>query len=71
MAAIFLGFLVAVFFFQNQHSPEWTTLKTDFGKLNRVDLPDESTVSLNSNSKIKFDKNWTKLIRSLKFIFKI
>lgn len=59
MAAIFIGLLVAVFFFQNRVSPDWITLKTDFGKLNQVDLPDGSTAFLNSNSEIKFDKNWT------------
>ena len=57
MAAVFIGLLVAAYFFQNRTSPDWMTLKTDFGKLDQIELPDGSSVFLNSNTEIKFDKN--------------
>lgn len=59
MAALFLGLMVAVFYFNRSHTPIWTTLKTDYGKLEEVTLPDGSLVFLNSNSSVKFDKALT------------
>ena len=59
MAAIFMLLIGAIFYFNTQHSPEWVTAKTDFGIQNQIELPDGSSVLLNSNSSIKFDKNWT------------
>ena len=59
IAAVFIGLFIATFFFLNRHTPDWTTLKSDFGKLEQIELPDGSSVFLNSNSKIRFDKNWT------------
>lgn len=37
-----------------------TSIKTHFGKTQKVTLPDGSTVLLNANSLLRFSKNWSK-----------
>lgn len=59
IAAVFFVLIAAIFYFNSQHSPDWNIVKADFGKQQQIELPDGSSVLLNSNSKIRFDNNWT------------
>jgi transmembrane sensor len=63
VAAIFGGvaltlFLVTQFFGNNEGGK--LAVQTEYGKLKQVLLPDSSSIVLNANSKIEYDKNWSK-----------
>ncbi len=40
--------------------PNWVVVETDYGQLREVYLPDSSFVTLNSNSKIRYQTDWSK-----------
>ncbi|NRB52987.1 MAG: FecR domain-containing protein [Saprospiraceae bacterium] len=40
--------------------PSWVVVETDYGQLREVYLPDSSFVTLNSNSKIRYQADWSK-----------
>lgn len=58
-AAIFIGFLAAVFTYLNFEPGELQAVDTRFGQTKEILLPDGSKVALNANSRIKYKSYWT------------
>ncbi len=60
VAAIFLMVAVClgVFYFSSLKSNE-IIIRTSFGEIRRITLPDNSLVVLNANSELKYNKTWT------------
>ncbi|MGA0560181.1 FecR family protein [Larkinella sp. VNQ87] len=62
MAAAAVALLVlgvgALFFYRQYAAPELLTLRTDFGQTRQVVLPDQSIVTLNGNTSIRYAANW-------------
>jgi ferric-dicitrate binding protein FerR (iron transport regulator) len=63
VAALFGGVVLALFlafqFFSNNREDK-LAVQTEYGKLKQVLLPDSSSIVLNANSKIEYNKNWSK-----------
>ena len=55
-AAILVGVLLAVGIIYSNF--QQVTIQTPYGKVQTLTLPDGSKVTLNANSKIKYDKSW-------------
>lgn len=55
-AAILVGFLFAVGLLYS--SFQQVTIQTPYGKMQTVTLPDGSQVTLNANSKVRYDRSW-------------
>ncbi|RRB00948.1 FecR family protein [Larkinella rosea] len=48
----------SLFFYQRFTTPEPISLHTDFGQTRRVVLPDQSVVTMNGNTTIRYVENW-------------
>ncbi len=63
VAALFGGVVLALFlafqFFINNREDK-LAVQTEYGKLKQVLLPDSSSIILNANSKIEYNKDWNK-----------
>ena len=57
-AAVLVFGITALFFLSNSDQLEY---RTKFGETKTILLPDSSTVILNANSQLAFDKNWDQL----------
>jgi ferric-dicitrate binding protein FerR (iron transport regulator) len=61
VAALFGGVVLALFlafqFFSNNGGGK-LAVQTEYGKLKQVLLPDSSSITLNANSKIEYNKDW-------------
>lgn len=60
LAASFIGLMVLVFYFLGTGG-NWTEHKTAYGEIRKVNLPDGSVVTLNSNSVIRVASDFTDL----------
>ncbi len=59
-AAIALLFIVGSVWFFYFKSTGFTEIRTEYGETQQVVLPDQSVVTLNTNSTLKYPKNWDK-----------
>lgn len=57
-AAVLTGILVGIGIFYQKNQP--ISINTPYGQLKTIILPDSSLVTLNANSTIKYNKNWSK-----------
>ena len=48
----------SLFFYQRHAAPEPVSLHTDFGQTRRVILPDQSVVTMNGNTSIRYFEHW-------------
>lgn len=58
MAASILVIVVSIWLLQMNSGATDQTYTTSLGEIHKYELPDGSTVSLNANSSLRFDKNW-------------
>ncbi|KAA9347022.1 FecR domain-containing protein [Larkinella humicola] len=62
MAAAAIGVLLlatgSLFFYRKTATPQLLSLHTDFGQTRRVVLPDQSVVTMNGNSSIRYAEHW-------------
>ncbi len=57
-ALIFTGFYY--FYSRYQAKQSWVNIAARFGERKKIHLPDNSTIILNANSRISYQKNWKK-----------
>src|SRR5690625_3003 len=61
IAAALVGAIVYFFFlFQNTSSEEWVIYETGYGETLDITLEDGSSINLNADSKLKWNKKWKK-----------
>lgn len=66
IAAVFLALLSTAYFFWPKPQADWVRHQTAFGEIQEIYLPDSSLVTLNANSTLRYDQNWTpKSVRSI------
>ncbi|MBX2876090.1 MAG: FecR domain-containing protein [Saprospiraceae bacterium] len=59
VAAVILGLVLVLPLFKATES-SWVVIETDYGQLREIYLPDSSFVTLNSNSKVRYQADWSK-----------